>query len=59
MSADTLAVRMNDGTVEAISAKNVIVGGGKCFLELRRSAQARRLRLIVGSEGVTVVVPDL
>ena len=26
-TADTLAVRMNDGTVEAISAKNVILSG--------------------------------
>ena len=33
------------------------VGGGKCSLELRRSARARRLRLIVGGGGVTVVVP--
>ena len=33
------------------------VGGGKCSFELRRSARARHLRLIVGSGGLTVVVP--
>ena len=52
-----------DGTPDGTGREGLVldlgaVGGGKCFLELRRSARARRLRLIVGGGGVTVVVPS-
>ena len=32
-------------------------GGGTCVFELRRSARAKRLRLVVNSSGLTVVAP--
>ena len=52
------ANRTPDGTgKERLVLDLGAVGGGKCSLELRRSARARRLRLIVGGGGVTVVVP--
>ena len=51
-----------DGTPDGTGRERLVldlgaVGGGKCSLELRRSARARHLRLIVGGGGVTVVVP--
>ena len=33
------------------------VGGGKCAFELRRSARAKHLRLVVNGSGLTVVAP--